>query len=190
VVHLGNRVIVVKSERQLKKSGKMVYLDTIERAPSEVIQVFNPYDVRHKTKHIKLQNNLAQKESVQKLNRDEKVLVFCLSYYLDWETNIIVGDDTVGMKGVPLRAGDIDKISGLDRKRRGKAVKGLADKNILAYIITEDRRKAYVMNPEWALNGRNPQDALVKTFQSKNDVEKLHDLVQNGPFPVQELGEK
>ena len=113
-----------------------------------------------------------------------------MSYYLDWETNIIVGDDTVGMKGVPLRAGDIDKISGLDRKRRGKAVKGLADKNILAYIITEDRRKAYVMNPEWALNGRNPQDALVKTFQSKNDVEKLHDLVQNGPFPVQELGEK
>lgn len=184
---MGNRVIVVKSERAKKKGGAMVYLDTIERAPNEVIHVFNPYDVRHKTKHIKLQNNLAQKESVQRLNRDEKVLVFCLSYYLDWETNIIVGDGEVGEKNRPLKVGDIDKISGLDRRRRAKAIKGLIQKNVLAYIVTEDRRKAYVMNPNWALNGRNPQEALVNTFNAKRDVEELQEVVENEPVLVQEV---
>lgn len=184
---MGNRVIVVKSERQVKRGGKMVYLDTIERSPNEVINVFDPYDIKHKTKHVKLQNNIAQKEQMQKLNRDEKVLVFCLSYYLDWETNIIVGDGEIGEKNKPLRAGDIDKICGLDRHRRAKAVRGLISKNVLAYILTEDRRKAYVMNPDWALNGRNPQEALVKTFYSKHDVEELQKVVENEPIPVQEV---
>lgn len=183
----GNRVTVI-SERKVKKDGATVYHDTIERKPSEVIHVFNPNDVKHKTKHIKLQNNLNQKEEIQKLSRDEKVLVFCLSYYLDWETNIIIGDDVVGHKGFPLKAGDLDKISGLDRKRRVKAVQGLIKKNILAYIDSEGRRKAYVMNPDWALNGRNPQQALLNTFRAKEDVEKIQELVQNEPITVQELG--
>lgn len=182
-----SRVTIV-SERKVKKNGATVYHDTIERKPSEIIQVFNPHDVKNKTKHIKLQNNLNQKEGIMQLSRDEKVLVFCLSYYLDWETNIVVGDEVVGTKGFPLRAGDIDKITGLDRKRRGKAIQGLIDKNILAYIDTAGRRKAYVMNPDWALNGRNPQEALVNTFRSKNEVENIQELVENCPLPVQELG--
>ena len=184
----GNRVTVI-SERKVSKNGATVYHDTIERKPSEVIQVFNPYEVKNKTKHIKLQNNLNQKEEIAKLSRDEKVLVFCLSYYLDWETNIIVGDDNVGVKGFPLRASEIDAISGLDRKKRVKAMQGLIDKNILAYIDTAGRRKAYVMNPDWALNGRNPQEALLNTFRAKNDVDFLQELGGNEPIPVQELGE-
>jgi|GEM_PF-2308511 len=184
----GNRVTVI-SERKVKKNGATVYHDTIERKPSEVIHVFNPYEVKNKTKHIKLQNSLNQKEELKKLSRDEKVLVFCLSYYLDWETNIIVGDDVIGKKNTPLKGTDIDVISGLDRKRRGKAIKGLIEKNILAYIETADRRKAYVMNPDWALNGRNPQEALLNTFKSENDVEDLQELGRNEPILVHELGE-
>ncbi len=171
----GNRVTVI-SERKVKKNGATVYHDTIERKPSEVIHVFNPYEVKNKTKHVKLQNNLNQKEEIMKLSRDEKVLVFCLSYYLDWETNIIVGDDVIGKKNIPLKGTDIDKISGLERRSRGRAIKGLIEKGILAYIETADKRKAYVMNPDWVLNGRNPQEALLNTFKSENDVEDTREL--------------
>lgn len=174
---MSSRSIVLESKRATKRNGTMVYHDTIERKPNEVIHVFNPNEVKYKTKHIKLQNNGVQKEQMMKLSRDEKLLIFCLAYYLDWETNIVVGDDIVGKKNYPLKASDLDVITGLDRHRRAKAVKGLIDKNILAYITTEDRRKAYVMNPEWALNGRNAQEGLINTFTSKNDVENEQELV-------------
>lgn len=176
---MGSRSIVLESKRATKKNGTMIYLDTIERKPNEVIHVFNPNDVKHKTKHIKLQNSGIQKEQMLKLSRDEKLLIFCLAYYLDWETNIVVGDDSVGKKGYPLKATDLDTITGLDRHRRAKAVKGLIEKNILAYITTEERRKAYVMSPDWALNGRNPQESLLNTFNSKNDVENEQEVVGN-----------
>lgn len=185
---MASRVTVI-SERKVKKNGATVYHDTIERKPSEVIHVFNPNEIRHKTKHTKLQNNLNQKKEIMRLSQDEKVLVFCLSYYLDWETNIIVGDVNIGVKGFPLKASDIDIISGLNRKRRSKAIQGLIDKNILAYIDTEGRRKAYIMNPDWALNGRNPQEVLQNTFRDKKDVDFLQELGGNEPIPVQELGE-
>jgi hypothetical protein len=46
------------------------------------------------------------------------------------------------------------------------------EKNILAYIVTDQGRKGYVMNPEWALNGRNPQQSLVNTFSTKEIIEE------------------
>lgn len=184
---MASRSIVLESKRATKKNGVMVYHDTIERKPNEVIHVFDPHEVKQKTKHIKLQNSGVQKEQMMNLSRDEKLLIFCLAYYLDWETNIVVGDDVVGQKGHPLKASDLDTITGLDRHRRAKAVKGLIEKNILAYITTEERRKAYVMNPDWALNGRNPQESLINTFNSKIDVENEQKVVENEPLLDQEL---
>ncbi len=168
---------ILLSERKVRKGNVVVYHDTIERKPNEVIAVWNPYAVRFRAKHVKLQNNLAQKEKMMKLTPDEKVLVFCLSYYLDWETNIVVGDGEIGEKGVPLKASDIDKICGLERHRRRKAMLGLIEKNIIAYAMTEHRRKAYIMNPYWALNGRNPQESLLNTFASQTDVDDEQELV-------------
>ena len=75
-----------------------------------------------------------------------------------------------------MKGTDIDKISGLERRSRGRAIKGLIEKGILAYIETADKRKAYVMNPNWVLNGRNPQEALLNTFKSENDVEDTREL--------------
>lgn len=181
----GNKVTVI-SERKLNRNGATVYHDTIERKPGEVINVFDPNEIKNRTRHVKLQNSLAQKEQMMSLTQDEKLLVFCLSYYLDWETNTVIGDGQIGQKNYPLKASDIDRIAGLDRRRRIRAVKGLMDKNILAYTLTEHRRKAYVMNPEWALNGRNPQEALLNTFNSKIDVENEQELYTGGTFPEQE----
>lgn len=170
-----SRVLI--SERKVKRGNAVVYYDTIERKPSEVIAIWDPYAIRFRAKHVKIQNNLAQKEKMRELTSDERALLFSLVYYLDWETNIVVGDGEIGQKNVPLRASEIDIICGLERHRRRKAMLGLIEKNIIAYAMTEHRRKAYILNPYWALNGRNPQESLLNTFTSQTDVDDEQELV-------------
>jgi len=166
------KFVVVKSEKVIDpKTGEVRYHDTIERQPEELINVWNPHQKENKMKHFKARNSIAVKKMIMSLTHQERAFLFTVEPYLDWETNILVGDgQTAGKKKEPLKWKDIDKIVEFDPRTRRKIVDELIKKNILNFLVS-DRKKGIVINPEYALNGKTPLQALVNTFNSPGSLD-------------------
>lgn len=164
---------VVKSERVINpETGEVRFRDTIERNPQELINVWNPHQKESRMKHFKSRNSIEVKKMIISLSPLERAFLFTVEPYLDWETNILVGDgQTAGKKKDPLLWKDIDKILGFDQRTRRKVVEELIKKNILAYL-EGNHRKGIVINPDYALNGRSPAKALVNAFNSSSKLDE------------------
>lgn len=166
---------VVKSERVFDPdTGEMKYHDTIERLPQELIGVWDPNRKDKSYKYIKMKNSLDVKKKISELTTNEKAFMLSIMPYLDWETNILVGDGrTAGSKNHPLKWRDIDKITGFEQRTRRKIVESLVAKNILNYI-SGDYKKGIVINPQYALNGKTPSQVLINTFLVKEPLNDFY----------------
>lgn len=164
---------VVKSERVIDpETGEMKYHDTIERQPEELIGVWSPRGKESRTKHIKINSRLEIKRKLKTLTGPEKIFLLSVLPYMDWESNLLVGDNvTAGTKKQPLSWADIEKITGLEPRARRKAVEGLMKKKVLAYLAN-DKKRGLVINPQFALNGKIPSTSLINTFNTATTLEE------------------
>jgi len=166
---------VIKSEKVVdQKTGEIKYHDTVERLPQELIGVWNPHQKEKNYKYIKMKNSLEVKKKINELTINEKAFLLSVIPYLDWETNILVGDGrTAGQKQFPLKWKEIDKITGFEQRTRRKIVESLVEKNILNYI-SGDYKKGIVINPQYALNGKTPSQTLINTFLVKEPLNDFY----------------
>jgi hypothetical protein len=98
------------------------------------------------------------------LELDEAGLLLKLLPYMSWETNLLVGDGKVGVKGAPLRWSDIDKIIKCSKPKRIKIVRALEQKGIIGYQEADGKKIGIVVNPTYAINGKKPAMELLQTF--------------------------
>lgn len=159
---------LINSERFLDEKGRAKYRDVIERDAQELINVWNPNETEKRTKHFKSRNSIEAKKRILALSIMERAFLFTVEPYMDWESNILIGDGvTAGRKKQPLLWKEIDKITGMDIRARRKAVQGLIEKNVIGFILTEEKKKGIIINPDYALHGRKPTEALINAFHSE-----------------------
>lgn len=168
-----SKFTVIKEEKIVDpNTGEVKYLDTIERKPQEVISVFDPYKKAQRRKHVKRNSSIEIRKLCLLLNNDCKAFLFAVQPYLQWETNLLVGDGvTAGKKDQPLIWKDIDRLTGMDKRTRQKVIKQLSDENLIAYLESNHKRKGIVINPSLMLNGRIPAEALLNAFSTNECLE-------------------
>lgn len=148
----------------------------VYQGSNEVVRVINKdkNEQRPRVKHAKMRDSRDTKRAFQKLSVEERALLSTLMQYLEWETNIVVGDGvTLGKKDVALRFSDIDKVSGMSKPTRIKTVRSLEEKKAIQYMSDgTGKRKAIVVNPLYGYKGYSPKQALRNTFDFDIDVDE------------------
>lgn len=157
-------------------TGELIILETIARKPGEVIGVFEakPKDEvkqKREQKYIKVKTAREQKRIYKSLTPEQRAFLFSLLPYMDWETNLLVGDGEDGENGKPLRWCHIEKIAGISKPHRIKLMHELDDKGIIGYMVIQGAKRGIVVNPRYALNGKVPQEVLLAVFHSEKDIE-------------------
>jgi len=168
-----NKFVVVASEKKVnQETGEITYLDTIERRPQELINVWDPRRKIQRTKHIKRRSSIEARKLMLELTLNERAFLFAVEPYLQWETNVLIGDGvTAGKKDQPLLWKDIDKLTRMERHTRKATVELLVEKNLVGYLESQHKRKGIVINPDLMLNGRLPSESLRNVFFSSHDLD-------------------
>jgi hypothetical protein len=148
--------------------------DTGEVVPAipvnEGLIVVDPKNQKRNINHVKLRVARKQRRMINSLSIEERGFLFTLLNYLEWETNIVAGDGIIEEKGKPLSLVKIEKLMGISRHFRIKIVESLVQKKVIGFLMVKNKRAAIIVNPEYALKGRKPDDALKKAFDLELDV--------------------
>ena len=163
-------------------TGEVNIQETIIRRPDQIIIVMDQKNVnenrqrdelnsRREQKHIKLRSARDQKRIYKSLRTEAKAFLFSLLPYMDWESNILMGDGEDGEDKKPLRWSHIQRIAGISKPTRLKIVAQLEIKRIIGYMVVGGSKKGIVINPEYALYGRHPMEALLAVFNATKDID-------------------
>ncbi len=152
-------------------TGEVLIEQTIYRRENEVVVSFDPSHSRRNIKHVRVRTAREQRRVYEKLSLDERGFLFSLLPYLEWETNIVCGDGEIEEQGKPLKMVQIDAIVGISKPNRIKIVQSLVAKRVLGYLMTGGKKTALLINPQYALRGRKPDDALKKSFVNDEEIE-------------------
>jgi len=162
-------------------TGEVLVQEVVNRRPDQIIVVMDPKNVqvkpkdeigqRREQKHIKLRSARDQKRVYKSLKTDEKAFLFSLLPYMDWESNILMGDGEDGENKKPLRWPHVEKIAGISKPTRMKIVRELEKKRVIGYMVVGGSKKGIVVNPEYALYGRHPKEALLAVFEADKDID-------------------
>lgn len=148
---------------------ELMYRQTVLRRSNEIVKVFTPNGGKN-IKRVKLRTAREQKRTYNKLTLEERGFLFSLLPYMDWETNLIAGDGEITEKGKPLTWAKIDKIVGISKPTRIKIARSLEEKKVIGYMLVGGKKTGIVVNPEYALRGRKPKEALIQVFNCVKDV--------------------
>lgn len=181
VIKIAEKELVQAREVMDTGTGEVLVQEVINRRPDQIIVVMDPkpktlyskdeIGQRREQKHIKLRSARDQKRIYKSLAENEKAFIFSLLPYMDWESNILMGDGEDGEKDKPLRWVHVERISGISKPTRIKVVKELEAKRIIGYMVVAGSKKGIVINPEYALYGRHPMDALLAVFKASKDID-------------------
>lgn len=152
------------------ETGEILQQHTVYTRSNEIVRVFDQRSKRN-TKHVRLRTARKQRRVYDKLTLEEKGFLFSLLPYIEWETNIVVGDGGIEEKGKPLTLTQIDGVAGISKPFRIKLLQQLVDKKVLGFIVVRGKRAAVVVNPEYALRGIRPDDSLKKVFDYELDID-------------------
>lgn len=139
---------------------------------------------RKNTKHVKFRSAKTQRRIYDQLSMDEAGLLLKLLAYMSWETNLVVGDGVLGEKNKPLKWSQIDSILSCSKPYRIKLVKALEEKKVIGYLVIGGKRVGIVINPKFAINGYKPDEALLKTFESDQDIFEDDDEEEKQTFAL------
>lgn len=153
------------------ETGEIMEPVIIHKRSSEIVRVFDPSSSKKNIRHVKLRVARKQKRVYEKLTIEERGFLFSILPYLEWETNIVVGDGVIEEKNKPLNFAQIEKIARISKHFRIKLVNSLVEKKVIGFILVRNRRAAIVVNPQYALRGLRPDDALRNVFDYELDVE-------------------
>jgi hypothetical protein len=162
----------------VEETGEVLRKQTVYMRDNEVVRTFDPRKMAKNIKHVKLRTAANQKATLSSLGRDEKALLFTLLLYMDWETSIVVGDGNLGKKNTPLKWKEIDTVSGLGKTNRVATAKALEKKRVIGYMEVNGKRVGIVVNPEFAIYGKNPAKALLQIFNCDESVMDEEDEAQ------------
>lgn len=152
-------------------TGEVLIEQTVYRKQNEVVVAFDPNETNRNVKHVRVRTARKQKRVYDKLTLDERGFLFSILPYLEWETNIVAADGEIAEKGKPLSFVQIDAIVGISKPHRIKLVRSLVEKRVLGFLTVAGKRAALVVNPQYALRGRKPDDALKVAFQYGGDID-------------------
>ncbi|MDN9012401.1 hypothetical protein [Brevibacillus laterosporus] len=134
---------------------------------NEIVKVINPYATGGRnTKFVKSKTSQKAKRRFYQLNVEEEGFLSKISRYATPGRNLLVGDGERGMKGKSLTTKQLFQICRLSKQRGYKILKTLLDYNCLK--LTE---YGYVINPDYYINGKAPDPALLKYFRSESEQE-------------------
>jgi hypothetical protein len=142
----------------------VVVLDNKKKSKKELYQP-------NEQKFIKIRTASEQKDLMLSLSRRERAFLYPLLFFMDWETNLLVGDGQIGKKGKPLTWANTDKLTGFDRHTRKLIIASLEERKVIGYIVIGGVKRGIVINPKFALRGKNPQEALKEVFDCDYDVD-------------------
>ncbi|MEC0227912.1 hypothetical protein [Paenibacillus alba] len=152
-------------------TGEILTPHVVYSRSNEIIRVFDPSSSKKNIRHVKLRVARKQKRIYDKLTIEEKGLLFSILPYLEWETNILVGDGILEEKNKPLNFAHIDQIARISKGFRIKIINSLVEKKVIGFIVVRGKRSAIVVNPQYALRGIKPDDALRKVFDFELDLD-------------------
>lgn len=153
----------------VEETGEILNKSTVYSKPSEIVRTFDPSKIKN-IKHVKLRTAANQKATLASLGRDEKALLFTLLLYMDWETSIVVGDGSLGKKNTPLKWKELDNVSGMGKTNRVATASILEKKRVIGYMVVNSKRVGIVVNPEFAIYGKNPAKTLLQIFNCDESV--------------------
>jgi len=158
------------SKAVVEETGEILRKQTVYTKQDAIVRTFDPKKMPKNIKHVKLRTAANQKATLSSLGRDEKALLFTLLLYMDWETSIVVGDGSLGKKNTPLKWREVDSVSGMGKTNRVATAKTLEKKRVIGYMVVNGKRVGIVVNPEFAIYGKNPAKALLQVFKCDESV--------------------
>ena len=153
-------------------TGEIMESVVIHKRSNEIVRVFDPGNSKKNIRHVKLRVARKQKRVYEKLSIEERGFLFSILPYLEWETNIVVGDGDFEEKNKPLNFAQIQRIARISKPTRIKIVESLVEKKVIGFIEVRRKRAAMVVNPQYALRGIKPDDALKQVFDFEIDLEE------------------
>lgn len=108
-------------------------------------------------------------DSLKKYNftTAEKALLFDLSDYVMFETNLIIDQN-----GNPLNLTNLSKSMGVDKKALGKKINSLANKNVIHKFKLDNKSDYYfILNPKIYFKGKKIDSAILYLFRENKDIE-------------------
>ncbi|MDO3680624.1 hypothetical protein [Paenibacillus ehimensis] len=154
------------------ETGEILEPVLVHKRSNEIVRVFDPGNSKKNIRHVKLRVARKQKRVYEKLTIEERGFLFSMLPYLEWETNIVVGDGIIEEKNKPLNFSKIEKVAGISKPTRIKIVESLVEKKVIGFIEVRRKRAAIVINPQYALRGVKPDDALRQVFDFELDLEE------------------
>jgi len=162
------------------ETGEVSVIETVKRSSGQTIVVLDNKKKKEKyqpneQKFIKIGTASEQKKMMLSLGRRERAFLYPLLFFMDWETNLLVGDGEIGKKGKPLTWANTDKLTGFDRHTRKLIVESLEKNKVIGYIVVGGAKRGIVINPKFALRGKIPKEALKEAFDCDYDVDYEED---------------
>jgi len=162
------------------ETGEVFTVETVKRSSGQVVVVLDNKKKKEKyqpneNKFIKIGTASEQKKIMLSLSRRERSFLYPLLFYMDWETNLLVGDGDIGKKGKPLTWANTDLLTGFDRHTRKLIIASLEEKKVIGYIVVGGAKRGIVINPKFALRGKIPKEALKEAFDCDYDVDYEED---------------
>ncbi|NGQ95024.1 hypothetical protein G3578_07470 [Brevibacillus sp. SYP-B805] len=145
-------------------TGEVFYEEQILRRPDEIVKVFRP--VGRSAKFVKIKASHKAKRRLRKLSLAEAGFFLKIAPYASEGTNLLLGDNERGQKGVPLTIKELARIADCSYPQARKIVKSFIEQRILRRIDIGGRA-ALAINPLYSLNGKEAETSLMQLFRQE-----------------------
>lgn len=154
------------------ENGELLTARTVYVREHEKVLVIDGRQQGRSANFTKLKNSQKAKRRLRKLSTTEAGFLLKIIPYLSPGSNMLIGDGEIGDRGVPLRVTELYEIAGLHHTTGKNVFNSLVKKNLIGYVVTEGIKKAILVNPDYALNGKQPNPELVEAFRSLLAIDK------------------
>jgi len=143
-------------------TGEVFYEEQILRRPDEIVKVFRP--AGRSAKFVKIKASQKAKRRLRKLSLAEAGFLLKIAPYASEGTNLLLGDNERGQKGVPLTIKELARIADCSYSQARKIVRAFIEQRILRWTKIGNRA-ALAINPLYSLNGKATEAGLLQLFR-------------------------
>jgi hypothetical protein len=146
------------------ETGEVFYEEQILRRPDEIVKVFRP--AGRSAKFVKIKASQKAKRRLRKLSLAEAGFLLKIAPYASEGTNLLLGDNERGQKGVPLTIKELARIADCSYSQARKIVRTFMEERILRRADMAGRT-ALAINPLYSLNGKTAETSLLQLFRQE-----------------------
>jgi hypothetical protein len=146
------------------ETGEVFYEEQILRRPDEIVKVFRP--AGRSAKFVKIKASQKAKRRLRKLSLAEAGFLLKIAPYASEGTNLLLGDNERGQKGVPLTIKELARIADCSYPQARKIVRTFTEQRILRWTEIGNRA-ALAINPLYSLNGKEAETGLLQLFRQE-----------------------